>query len=97
MGMMTFGVSFFYSGSNIGAMLFVFGLGAAISAVIVPVAAMILNPIGEMFLDSDFGQKLGSKAKFIFRIVFTIPGFGSGSQQTKTKVRRANQPPSNAV
>ena len=89
LGMMTFGVSFFYSGSNIGSLLFLFGLGAAVSVVVVPIAAMILNPIAEFVLDSGPGQRLGKYGRLIFRIVFTIPEMGTKSQQTKSKANNA--------
>lgn len=74
-GLMVFGVSLSMPQGAVSSILFLLGAGAAVSAVVVPVAAMIMNPICEWFLETKFGSGMGSVARFLFRIMFSFPAF----------------------
>jgi hypothetical protein len=74
-GLMIFGVSLAMPQGTVGSLLFLLGAGAAVSAVVVPFAAMIMNPISDWFLETKIGSGMGSVARFIFRIMFSFPAF----------------------
>ena len=56
-----------------GIALFLTGLSTLMAVIIVPLVAMVANPITNWCLNTSIGQKLGDRGQYWVRVLFTVP------------------------